>query len=202
MRPTKSLIKADYVRGALYGTAAAALSVFTLFGVQSLTGTVRAQSPTPTTQPSKNIVQTATDSSNLTTLVKAVQAADLVGTLNGQGPFTVFAPDNNAFNKLPAGTVDNLLKPENKEQLRSILTYHVVAGNIRSGDLKDGQTVTTVNGQTLMVKISNGKPMINNANVVTADVSASNGTVHIIDTVLMPTNLPKTSTPPELLMLQ
>jgi uncharacterized surface protein with fasciclin (FAS1) repeats len=136
--------------------------------------------------PSKNIVENAAASSDHTTLVAAVKAAGLDGTLSGAGPFTVFAPANAAFEKLPAGTVDNLLKPESKEKLTSVLTYHVVPGAVRSTDLKDGQKVKTVQGEELTVSIKGGKVMINDAEVTTADVISSNGVTHVVNGVLMP----------------
>jgi len=120
-------------------------------------------------------------------LVSAVKAADLVETLNGEGPFTVFAPTNQAFGNLSDGTLDMLLQAENKEQLQSILTYHVVPGKIMSSDLKDGQMVETVQGNKIKVSLSDGA-MINGASVVKADVEASNGVVHIIDAVIMPSD--------------
>lgn len=135
---------------------------------------------------SKNIVENASGSSDHTTLVAAVKAADLAGTLSGTGPFTVFAPTNEAFNKLPAGTVDNLLKPEMKKDLSGVLTYHVVSGALRAADLTDGQKLKTVNGKDLMVSVKDGKVMINGANVTTADVVSSNGVTHVIDAVLLP----------------
>ena len=136
--------------------------------------------------PSKNIVENAAGSSDHTTLVAAVKAAGLAETLSGTGPFTVFAPTNEAFNKLPAGTVDNLLKPEMKKDLTNILTYHVVSGKIMAADLKDGQKLKTVEGGELMVSVKEGKVMINGANVTIADVVSSNGVTHVIDAVLMP----------------
>jgi uncharacterized surface protein with fasciclin (FAS1) repeats len=136
--------------------------------------------------PSKNIVENAANSSDHTTLVAAVKAADLAGTLSGAGPFTVFAPTNEAFNKLPAGTVDNLLKPEMKNDLTSVLTYHVVPGALKAADLTDGQKLTTVNGKELKVSVKDGKVMINGAAVTTADVVSSNGVTHVIDAVLLP----------------
>lgn len=132
------------------------------------------------------VVDIAIGSPDHTTLVAAVTAADLVGTLSGDGPFTVFAPTNAAFDALPAGTVDTLLLPENKDQLTGVLTYHVVAGNVMSGDLTDGQVVTTLNGQTLTVSIKDGVVMINGATVVAADLAGTNGVVHVIDSVLLP----------------
>ncbi len=136
--------------------------------------------------PSKNIVENALGSSDHTTLVAAVKAAGLVETLSGTGPFTVFAPTNAAFDKLPAGTVDELVKPENKEKLTSILTLHVVPGALRAKDLKDGQTLKTVNGETFTVSKKGGMVMINGAHVSTADVISSNGVTHVIDTVILP----------------
>ena len=136
--------------------------------------------------PSKNIVENAAGSSDHTTLVAAVKAAGLVETLSGAGPFTVFAPTNEAFAKLPAGTVDNLLKPEMKKDLTNILTYHVVAGKLMAADLKDGQKLKTVEGGELTVSVKAGKVMINGANVTIADVVSSNGVTHVIDAVLMP----------------
>ncbi len=136
---------------------------------------------------SQDIVDNAARASNVTTLVAAVKAAGLVETLKSPGPFTVFAPTNDAFAKLPTGTVDTLVKPENKAALTDILTYHVVAGRYTAADLKDGLTLTTVEGKKLTFKTMNGKLMINgSAMVETADVISSNGVTHVIDTVLMP----------------
>jgi len=136
--------------------------------------------------PSKNIVENAAASSDHTTLVAAVQAAGLAETLSGSGPFTVFAPTNAAFEKLPAGTVDNLLKPEMKADLTKILTYHVVSGALKAADLKDGQKLKTVQGEELTVSIKDGKVMIDGANVTIPDVVSSNGVTHVIDAVVMP----------------
>ena len=136
--------------------------------------------------PSKNIVENAAGSNDHTTLVAAVQAAGLVETLSGTGPFTVFAPTNAAFTALPAGTVDNLLKPEMKKDLTKVLTYHVVAGKMMAADLKDGQKLKTVEGGELRVSVKDGKVMINGATVSIADVVSSNGVTHVIDAVLMP----------------
>jgi uncharacterized surface protein with fasciclin (FAS1) repeats len=136
--------------------------------------------------PSKNIVENAAGSSDHTTLVAAVKAAGLAETLSGTGPFTVFAPTNEAFAKLPAGTVDKLLKPEMKKDLTNILTYHVVSGKLMAADLKDGQKLKTVEGGELTVSVKDGKVMINGANVTIADVVSSNGVTHVIDAVLMP----------------
>lgn len=136
--------------------------------------------------PSKNIVENAIGSADHTTLVAAVKAAGLVETLSGPGPFTVFAPTNEAFAKLPAGAVDNLLKPEMKKDLTGVLTYHVVPGALKAADLKDGQKLKTVQGQELTVSVKGGKVMINGANVTIADAVSSNGVTHVIDAVLMP----------------
>jgi uncharacterized surface protein with fasciclin (FAS1) repeats len=140
---------------------------------------------------SKNIVELAVATPDLSTLVAAVQAAGLVETLSGTGPFTVLAPTNDAFANLPEGTLDSLLLPENKDQLTGILTYHVIAADVMSSDLTNGQVVTTVNGGTLTVNIADDGVYFVDSNggrakVVTADVDASNGTVHIIDAVLLP----------------
>lgn len=136
--------------------------------------------------PSKNIVENAEASADHTTLVAAVTAAGLVETLSGPGPFTVFAPTNEAFAKLPAGTVEGLLKPEAKGDLTSILTYHVVSGALKAADLKDGQKLQTVQGKELTVSIKDGKVMIDGATVTTADVLSSNGVTHVIDAVVTP----------------
>src|SRR5437764_5116792 len=141
--------------------------------------------------PSKNIVQNAVNSKDHTTLVAAVKAAGLVNTLESKGPFTVFAPTNAAFGKLPAGTVDNLVKPENKATLSKILTYHVVAGKLAASDLTEGKQLKTVEGEQLTIKKSDGKVMIidskGNSSIVTIpNVNQSNGVIHVVDTVLMP----------------
>ncbi len=136
--------------------------------------------------PSKNIVENAAGSADHTTLVAAVKAAGLAETLSGAGPFTVFAPTNEAFAKLPAGAVDGLLKPESKAKLTGVLTYHVVPGALKAADLKDGQKLKTVQGEELTVAVKDGKVTINGANVTIADVVSSNGVTHVIDAVLMP----------------
>lgn len=133
----------------------------------------------------QNIVEIASDNKDFTTLVAAVVAAGLAETLSGKGPFTVFAPTNEAFGKLPAGTVEELIKPENKEKLAAILTYHVVAGKALSSDLSDGQLIKTVNGQE--VKVSVGDNVKVDGAIVTApDLEASNGVIHVIDSVILP----------------
>jgi uncharacterized surface protein with fasciclin (FAS1) repeats len=148
--------------------------------------------------PTKNIIENAVNSKDHTTLVAAVKAAGLVETLQGAGPFTVFAPTNAAFGKLPAGTVDNLLKPENKAMLANILTYHVVAGNLSGKELhrmiRDGKgsaTIKTVSGETLKAWMKGNDIYLTDerggtSKVTIADVNQSNGVIHVVDTVLMP----------------
>ena len=136
---------------------------------------------------SRDIIDNVVLANNVTTLVAAVKAAGLVDTLKSAGPFTVFAPNNAAFAKLPAGTVETLLKTENKGMLADILTYHVVAGRYKSSDLTDGLILTTVEGKKLSFTKKNGKLMINGTTMIeTADVISSNGVTHVIDSVLMP----------------
>ncbi len=132
-----------------------------------------------------DIVDTAAGAGNFGTLVAAVEAAGLVETLKGEGPFTVFAPTDEAFAALPEGTVETLLKPENKDQLVAILTYHVVSGKVMSTDLSDGMTATTVQGGDLTVDLSDGVK-INGATVTTADIEATNGVIHVVDQVIIP----------------
>ena len=136
--------------------------------------------------PSKDIVGTAVSAGSFKTLTAALEAAGLVETLKGNGPFTVFAPTDEAFAKLPDGTVKSLLKPENKQKLTSILTYHVVAGNVKAADVIKLSSAKTLNGQSVTIKVVEGKVLINGATVVKADIAATNGTIHVIDTVLMP----------------
>jgi uncharacterized surface protein with fasciclin (FAS1) repeats len=136
----------------------------------------------------KTIVNLVAGNKNFTILVKALKAADLVETLAGEGPYTVFAPTNSAFAKIPKATLANLLKPENKEQLKKVLTYHVVSGAVTSKMLKSGQQVDTVEGGKVTIEIKGKKIMVNKATVILANVKASNGVIHAIDTVLMPTN--------------
>ncbi len=133
-----------------------------------------------------DIVDVAVATDFLSTLVAAVKAGDLVDVLKGDGPFTVFAPTNDAFAKLPAGTVEELLKPENKAQLVAVLTYHVVPGKVYSKDLKDGMKAKTAQGSEVTISLKDGKAMVNNATVTAADIEASNGVVHVIDTVILP----------------
>jgi uncharacterized surface protein with fasciclin (FAS1) repeats len=175
----------------------------TAFAAVSLTGATSAFAKNPMVggaamYPTKNIIQNAVNSKDHTTLVAAVKAAGLVETLSGPGPFTVFAPTNAAFAKLPAGTVDTLVKPENKDTLTSILTYHVVAGKMSGADIlkaiaagKGKAMLTTVNGEKLTASKMGGKIMLTDAKggmsmVTIGNVFQSNGVIHVIDTVLMP----------------
>jgi len=151
-------------------------------GVASLLLAVAAFAQAPT----KDIVDTAVAAGSFNTLVAAVKAAGLVDTLKGPGPFTVFAPTDEAFAKLPPGTVEDLLKPENKSKLQAILTYHVVAGKVMAKDAMKLHMAKTVNGEELTIKASKGTVMIDNAKVIQADILCSNGVIHVIDTVVLP----------------
>lgn len=133
-----------------------------------------------------NIVETAQSLGTFDTLVAAVGAAGLAETLQGEGPFTVFAPSDEAFAKLPAGTVENLLKPENKDKLIGILTYHVVPGKVTAKQVTGMSSATTVEGSDVSISVKDGSVMIDNAKVVKADVMVSNGVIHVIDSVIMP----------------
>ena len=135
---------------------------------------------------SKDIVDVAVSVDDFSTLVAAVKAAGLVDTLKGDGPFTVFAPTNDAFAKLPAGTVETLLKPENKEKLVAVLTYHVVPGKVKAADVVKLSSAATVQGSSIVIKVEGGKVMVDNANVVKTDIETSNGVIHIIDSVILP----------------
>ncbi|HEX2965112.1 MAG TPA: fasciclin domain-containing protein [Syntrophorhabdaceae bacterium] len=137
----------------------------------------------------KDIIDTAVSAGSFKTLVAAVKAAGLVETLKGPGPFTVFAPTDEAFAKLPKGTLDNLLKPENKAKLAEILTYHVVPGKVMAADVVKLKKAKTVEGSEVKITVKGSKVMVDKANVVKTDVMASNGVIHVIDAVMMP---PKT----------
>ena len=134
----------------------------------------------------KDIVDTAVEAGQFQTLAAALEAAGLVETLKGAGPFTVFAPTDEAFAKLPAGTVESLLEPENKDQLIAILTYHVVPGKVMSADVAGIDEVRTVNGEMIDTEVDGSTVKVNDATVTTADVSATNGVIHVIDTVILP----------------
>ncbi|MDG2388356.1 MAG: fasciclin domain-containing protein [Planctomycetaceae bacterium] len=133
-----------------------------------------------------DIVDTAASVSDFSTLVAAVKAAGLVDTLKGKGPFTVFAPTNAAFAKLPEGTVESLLKPENKDKLIAILTYHVVSGKVMAADVVKLSSAKTVQGTTVDIKVTDAGVMVDNAKVVKTDIETSNGVIHIIDSVILP----------------
>ena len=154
------------------------LAALAMAGAASTTTTGQTQT--------KDIVETAVAAGSFKTLAKALQAADLVNTLKGPGPFTVFAPTDEAFAALPAGTIDDLLKPENKAKLQRILTYHVVAGKVMAADVVKLQSAKSVSGDTLTVATRNGGVTVDNAHVVKTDIAASNCVIHVIDAVLLP----------------
>ena len=158
------------------------LLAFTSLAVVGLMATAR---PSPL-QPKKDIVDTAVAAGSFTTLAKALAAADLVDTLKGPGPFTVFAPTDDAFAKLPARALDELLKPENKSKLRNVLMYHVVPGKVMAADVVKMTSAKTASGAVLPIKVSGDTVMVGHARVVKPDVAASNGVIHVIDTVLLP----------------
>jgi len=133
-----------------------------------------------------DIVDTAVAAGNFTTLAAALEAGGLVETLKGDGPYTVFAPTDEAFAKLPAGTVESLLKPENKDQLVAILTYHVVPGNVQAADVVKLTSATTANGSDVRIHVSEGVVFVNDSRVVATDIEASNGVIHVVDTVILP----------------
>jgi len=137
-------------------------------------------------QKTQNIVETASSAGNFGTLCAAVKAAELAETLQGEGPFTVFAPTDDAFAKLPGGTVEDLLKPENKQKLVSILTYHVVSGKVMASDVTKLSEAKTVNGQSVSIKVEGEMVMIDSAKVLQADIECSNGVIHAIDSVILP----------------
>jgi uncharacterized surface protein with fasciclin (FAS1) repeats len=137
-------------------------------------------------QDNKDIVETAMAAGSFKTLAKALQAADLVDTLKGQGPFTVFAPTDEAFAKLPPGTLNDLLKAENKQKLQRILTYHVVPGRVSSTDVVKLRTAKAVSGDTIDIKVNGVSVMVDGARVVKTDVQASNGVIHVLDSVILP----------------
>jgi len=134
----------------------------------------------------KDIVDTAVAAGSFQTLAKALDAAGLVDTLKGKGPFTVFAPTDEAFAKLPAGTLEDLLKPENKDKLVALLTYHVVAGEVLASQVTKLKSAKTVNGQTLTITTEGGAVMVDNAKVVKPDILCGNGVIHVIDSVMLP----------------
>lgn len=181
-------------------------TALTLLGLLAVTGSVMAISPEPKkdakpaaaapTAEAKDIVDTALSTGMHNTLAAAIKAAGLVETLKGKGPFTVFAPTDEAFKKLPAGTLESLLKPENKDKLVAILTYHVIPGSVKAADVvKMKESSKTVQGSTFNINVKDGKVSIGNdkamANVIKTDVVASNGVIHVIDAVILPPDAAK-----------
>ena len=162
---------------------------FAVASVAALVLTVAASGTTAVRAETRDVVDTAIAAGSFKTLAKALDAAGLVTTLKGAGPFTVFAPTDAAFAKLPAGTLETLLKPENKEKLRRILTYHVVAGKVMASDVVKLQSAKAVSGDTITVKVENGAVHVDSATVTSADVVASNGVIHVIDSVILPKGL-------------
>ena len=154
--------------------------------VAALVLTVAASGTTAVRAETRDVVDTAIAAGSFKTLAKALDAAGLVTTLKGSGPFTVFAPTDEAFAKLPAGTLETLLKPENKEKLQRILTYHVVSGKVMASDVVKLQSTKAVSGDTITVKVRNDVVHVDNATVTKADVTASNGVIHVIDAVILP----------------
>ena len=157
-----------------------------LIRMGALAGSILLTTAAFATSPTQDIVDTAVSAGSFNTLVAAVKAAGLVDTLKGAGPFTVFAPTDEAFAKLPAGTVDELLKPENHDKLVAILTYHVVPGKVVAKDVVKLHEARTVNGKELKITTEGGKVMVDNANVVKTDIGCSNGVIHVIDSVILP----------------
>ena len=154
--------------------------------VIGLAATLGALAVLPAQAQNKDIIDTAVAAGSFKTLAKALDAAGLVQTLKGAGPFTVFAPTDEAFAKLPAGTLDNLLKPEQKAELRRILTYHVVSGKVMAADVVKMRSATAVSGDTITVMARDGKVHVDTATVVKTDIGASNGVIHVIDAVILP----------------
>jgi len=165
---------------------AAALTAVPAFTAITAAGSCQAHKNTVATSAHPDIVDTAVSAKKFNTLVAAVKAAGLVDTLKGDGPFTVFAPTDEAFAKLPAGTLESLLKPENRDQLTAILTYHVVPGRVYAGDVVQLKSATTVEGSAIRINTSAKGVKVNDANVVKTDIDASNGVIHVIDSVILP----------------
>ena len=162
---------------------------FAFATVAAVVLTVAASGTTAVRAETRDVVDTAIAAGSFKTLAKALDAAGLVTTLKGAGPFTVFAPTDEAFAKLPDGTLETLLKPENKDKLRRILTYHVVAGKVVASDVVKLQSAKAVSGDTITVKVEDGVVHVDNATVTSADVLASNGVIHVIDSVIVPKGL-------------
>ena len=163
--------------------------MFAYATVAAVVLSVAASGTTAVRAETRDVVDTAIAAGSFKTLAKALDAAGLVTTLKGSGPFTVFAPTDEAFAKLPAGTLETLLKPENKEKLQRILTYHVVSGKVMASDVVKLQSAKAVSGDTITVKVEDGVVHVDNATVTSADVLASNGVIHVIDSVILPKGL-------------
>ena len=162
------------------------LNIFAIGTLVTVMMTVAASKTSATPAETKDLVETAVAAGSFNTLAKALTAADLIGTLKGNGPFTVFAPTDEAFAKLPAGTVESLLKPENKAKLQRILTYHVVAGKVMAADVVKMHSAKAVSGDMIMIAAHGGTVTVDNAKVVKTDILASNGVIHVIDAVILP----------------
>ena len=163
-----------------FGTLGAALALLVTASVAPAQMTYDQEAP------SKNIVEVAAEAGTFNTLIAAAKAADLVDALTGEGPLTVFAPTDDAFAKLPEGTVETLLKPENKDKLQAVLLYHVVEGKVTSGQVVDLTSATTLQGDSIDISVKMGKVYIDDAQVIAPDIEASNGVIHVIDAVLLP----------------
>jgi uncharacterized surface protein with fasciclin (FAS1) repeats len=186
----QSLIKTTSLAIALQVSAGIALiNIFSILPSQACSSAKSDSSVQASAKQANTIVDIAASNSSFSTLVEAVKAAGLVETLSGQTQFTVFAPTNEAFAALPKETLENLLKPENREALRKVLTYHVVAGKLESKTLRSGR-VNSVEGSPVNIRVTNNQIKINDAKVISADVKASNGVIHVIDRVILPPNLP------------
>jgi uncharacterized surface protein with fasciclin (FAS1) repeats len=190
---SKSIVKNLLIAATIGLSCANAFSVSPSFAEKketkpATTSTTTPASTKPVAAKSNTIVDVASSNKSFSTLVTAIKAAGLVETLSAKGPFTVFAPTDEAFKALPKGTLEMLLKPENKAKLVKVLTYHVVAGKVMAKDVKPGN-VKTVEGSTFAVKTMGGKVMVNSANVTQTDIAASNGVIHVIDKVILPPNL-------------
>jgi uncharacterized surface protein with fasciclin (FAS1) repeats len=190
---SKSIVKNLLIAATIGLSCANAFAVSPSFAEKketkpATTSTTAPASTKPVAAKSNTIVDVASSNKSFSTLVTAIKAAGLVETLSAKGPFTVFAPTDEAFKALPKGTLEMLLKPENKAKLVKVLTYHVVAGKVMAKDVKPGN-VKTVEGSTFAVKTMGGKVMVNSANVTQTDIAASNGVIHVIDKVILPPNL-------------
>ena len=162
------------------------LNIFAVGTIVTMMMTVAASRATVAPGETTDLVDTAVAAGSFNTLAKALTAADLIGTLKGKGPFTVFAPTDDAFAKLPAGTLESLLKPENKAKLQRILTYHVVAGKVMAADVVKMHSAKAVSGDMITIAADGGTVTVDNAKVVKTDILASNGVIHVIDSVILP----------------